>query len=474
MPEPSERPALRPVKSLHDSVVEDDDLIRRLVRPGPRYTSYPTAPSWSEEVDDQVYQQKLALAAADSDSPLSLYFHLPFCREMCRYCGCSVVVTQRPERIDHYLTYVTREMELVAQCLGGKRRVDQLHLGGGTPTSLDERQLTRLWESVKENFEVDPAADLALEADPRVTRGEQLARLAEFGFTRLSLGVQDFDPEVQQAIGRIQSREQTEALFLDARRLGFRTINFDLVYGLPKQRKERFAETLEQVIEMGPDRLAVFSYAHVPWMRPHQRAIDESWLPDPVSKLRLFEMVRNQLLAAGYVQIGMDHFALPDDELARARLAHRLHRNFQGYTTRPTGDTLAFGITSISDLQGTYVQNVKKTGDYYARLDEGRLAVDRGCVSSNEDRLRRAAIHGIMCNFSVDLDEIAEKHGFRRGIFAPELKRLDWAEECGLIVRSGARVELTARGQLFVRNVAMVFDTYLPQQQQKPTFSSTV
>jgi oxygen-independent coproporphyrinogen-3 oxidase len=453
----------------------EQSLIERLAGPGPRYTSYPTAPTWDSEFDDRKHLERLERAgAADPSVPLSLYFHLPFCREMCRYCGCSVVVTARPERIDRYIDYLAREMALAGAKLGRRRAVEQIHLGGGTPTFLSEGQLKRLWKVIGEQFEVKAEADLALEADPRVTTKAQLELLRAQGFSRLSMGVQDFTPEVQEEIGRVQSVEQTAELFEHARGLGYQTLNFDLVYGLPRQRAETFAETLNQVVHLRPDRLALFSYAHVPWIRPHQRAIDETLLPDPVSKLRLFEQARNRLFEAGYLQIGMDHFALPDDELARARVSRRLHRNFQGYTTRPSGDTLAFGVTSISELQGAYAQNVKKIAEYYDRIDAGRLPTERGWVLTDDDRLRREVIHRLMCNFFVDLEQVAASHGADPAPLLSDAERLDWAEAADLLQRDGATLEVTPRGQLFVRNLAMVFDAYLPTQQSKPTFSSTV
>jgi oxygen-independent coproporphyrinogen-3 oxidase len=268
--------------------------------------------------------------------------------------------------------------------------------------------------------------------------------------------------------------EQTEALYRHARAVGYRTINFDLVYGLPLQRQETFAQTLAEVIRMRPDRLALFSYAHVPWMRPHQRAIDEGHLPAPVSKFRLFEMARSKLMAAGYIPIGMDHFALPDDELAKARLSRRLHRNFQGYINKPSGDTLAFGITAISDVQASFAQNVKKIDEYYRHIDADRLPTERGCRMTADDLLRRDVIHGLMCNFVVDLDRVTAAHGVPADYFAREVESLAWAEQCELLRRKGQVLEVTPLGQLFVRNVAMAFDAYLPAQQNKQTFSSTV
>jgi oxygen-independent coproporphyrinogen-3 oxidase len=456
--------------------IAEEALIRQLARPGPRYTSYPTAPAWRTEGFGALqYAERLQQAERQGPAaPLSIYVHLPFCREMCRYCGCSVVVTGQSQKVDRYLDYLAREMDLVTARLPHRRRVDQLHLGGGTPTWLDVRQLERLWQLISARFTIVAEADLALEVDPRVTSPEQLALLRRCGFARVSMGVQDFTPEVQDAIGRHQSVELTEALYRAARELGYRTINFDLVYGLPRQRLETFALTLDQALRLRPDRLALFSYAHVPWMRPHQRAIDEAELPDAVHKVRLFELARSKLLTAGYVQVGMDHFALPSDALAQARLVHRLHRNFQGYITQPSGDTLAFGITAISDVQAAYAQNVKRIADYYRHLDAGELPIERGCALTADDLLRRDVIHGLMCNFVVDLEQLTRAHGVSPHHFAAEVAALSWAEEQGLMRRVGQTLEILPLGQLFVRNVAMAFDAYLPAQQARPTFSSTV
>jgi len=452
----------------------DETLIRELVRPGPRYTSYPTAPVWTTDVDADCYAKHLQVADQRADEPLSLYVHLPFCREMCNYCGCNVVVTNRAEKVDRYIAYLAREMTLVGKQLHNRRTVSQLHLGGGTPTLLSPAQLRALWQEITYRFQIAPGADLALEADPRVTSREQLALLRELGFSRLSLGVQDFTPEVQRAIGRLQTVEQTTRLYEQARELGYRPLNLDLVYGLPAQQPASLDQTLRQVIAMRPDRLALFSYAHVPWMRPHQKRIDERLLPDPVRKMRLFEQARDTLTAAGYQQIGMDHFALDSDELAQARHHRTLRRNFQGYTTRPADDTLAFGITAIGDLAGAYFQNVKHIAEYRDHLEQGRLPTERGWALTVEDKLRREVIHGIMCNFYIDLAVVSQRSGFPADFFAEEVASLEWAERWGLLHRRGHALEVTTSGQLFLRNIAMVFDAYLPSKPKGPTFSSTV
>jgi len=454
----------------------DPALLVQLSRPGPRYTSYPTAPTWDARVGPRALTDRLQRAEAEGEqSPLSLYFHIPFCEQMCTYCGCNVVVARRRERADRYIDYLAQEMDLVCAHLPRRRRVIQLHLGGGTPTFLAEEQLLRLWAEITARFAVEREGEVALEIDPVVTSTEQLALLRGLGFNRVSMGVQDFTPEVQQYIGRVQSVELTRRLHDYSRRLGFRGINFDLIYGLPKQRLETFNTTLDRVLEMAPDRVAVFSYAHVPWMRPHQRAFDEALLPPPVEKFRLFALAMRRFLEAGYVQVGMDHFARPDDELSRARLDRRLQRNFQGYTVLPASDILAFGITGISDVQGCYAQNLKPLARYYRSLESSRLPAERGWLLSAEDRLRRDVIHQIMCNYHADLDALCTRHGFdARESFAVELPQLEQLEQQGLLQLEGLVLQLTPLGRVLVRNVAMTFDLYLRAQQQRQTFSNTI
>jgi oxygen-independent coproporphyrinogen-3 oxidase len=456
----------------------DPELLLRLSRPGPRYTSYPTAPEWTTALGEKELLEHLARADAEgADSPLSLYFHIPFCQAMCTYCGCNVVVARRRDRADRYLDYLTREMDLLCGHLPRRRAASQLHLGGGTPTFLDERQLDQLWTAVTDRFRISAGAEVALEVDPVVTTNGQLTLLRGFGFNRVSMGVQDFTPEVQEYVGRVQSVETTRRLYDHARALGYRGINFDLIYGLPKQQPDTFRKTIETVVDMGPDRVAVFSYAHVPWMRPHQRRFDETYLPRPVEKFRLFTIAHRLFLEAGYVQIGMDHFARPDDELAQARMERRLKRNFQGYTVNPASDIVAFGITAISDVQGCYAQNVKTLPRYYRALEQGRIPVERGWVLSVDDRLRRKVITEIMCNFHVDLGEICAAFGLDgEETFALELLELREPEEAGLVRRRGLTLSLTPLGHVLVRNVAMVFDPYLRRRAAATTqtFSKTI
>lgn len=441
----------------------DLELMSRLDVAGPRYTSYPTVPVWREDFDQAAYLGALD-AASETAEPLSIYVHVPFCRELCTYCGCNVVVSKEPGRADRYLDRVAREIALVSARLRERRRVARVHLGGGTPTFLDEQQLARLWQALTDCFAIEPGAELAVEIDPVVTRREQLALLASFGFWRLSVGVQDFDPEVQRAVNRVQGFDETAALVADARKLGFRSVNADLIYGLPHQDVERWGRTLDRVLELGPDRMAVFSFAYVPEVRPNQRKLPAEHLPRGADKLALFRLAHDRFVDAGYDDIGLDHFARPEDELARARARGELWRDFQGYTTRRASDTVAFGVSGIGDVGGAYVQTEKGIGAYERALAEGQLPIERGLVLSEDDRRRRAVIIDLMCNGRVELDPT---------YFAPELERLGRHVTDGLVTLDGATVTLTPLGHVFMRNVAMVFDAYL-EKQARPTFSRTV
>ncbi len=445
---------------------------------GPRYTSYPTVPQWSESFGPEAYAAQLDEAGRAGDElPLSLYVHLPFCREMCTYCGCNVVISSDRRRHTSYVDAVRDELDLVADRLRSRNRLLQLHYGGGTPTSLDEPLLLRLWDKITERFRVEREAELAVEIDPVVTTRTQLALLRGMGFNRLSMGVQDFTPEVQAAVNRRQSVAETEELLSWGRKLGFRGLNLDLMYGLPKQTERTFAWNLDEVIRLDPDRVALFSYAHVPELRAHQRKIDESTLPRGEEKWRLFALGRDKLLAAGYVEIGFDHFAKETDELARAQAERRLARNFQGYTVRPAPDIVAVGATAISDVRGAYAQNVRPLGAYEAAVRGGRFATGRGLRLTADDQLRRDAISQLMCNFHLDLAALGAKHGVDAGAALDgSLASLAEHEAEGLVVRSPDGVEVTPLGRPFVRNVAMCFDAYLGRAVggKLPVFSRTV
>lgn len=454
------------------------DLLRRYDRPGPRYTSYPTAVEFHGGFTADDYVGCLARAAADPDSPLSLYLHLPFCEERCTFCGCMVVITKKREVAAKYLTYLAREIGMVAAALGRRRHVVQYHWGGGTPTYLDVAQIEALHATVARHFDIDPAGEVAIEVDPRVTTTAQLDTLSRLGFNRLSMGVQDFTPEVQAAVNRVQPVGMTRRLMDHARALGFSSINVDLIYGLPLQTRASFAETVDEVIAMRPDRVAVYSFALVPWIRAHQKALPMAHLPGPDLKIELFAEAMTRFLSAGYRQIGMDHFALPEDDLARASADGRLHRNFMGYTTRPAPDMIAVGVSAIGDVGGAFAQNVKPLAAYYTALDEGRFPVERGYMLDDDDRVRRFVIAELMCNFRVRNADLAERFGVGlQRYFAREIEELaDGPAADGFVRVTPDGIEVTDSGRLFVRNVAMHFDRYLRQKaaDATPAFSRTI
>jgi oxygen-independent coproporphyrinogen-3 oxidase len=453
------------------------ELLARHDRPGPRYTSYPTAVEFHEGVDGTVYERALALADRSGSEPLSVYVHLPFCDERCFFCGCNVIISPRKERAAPYLELLRREADQLAQRLRHRRRLAQLHLGGGTPTYFSPDQLVGLVSSLFAVFPVQPGAELAIEVDPRVTTDEHLDALAGVGFNRVSLGVQDFAAHVQQAVNRVQSVEQTAHLVDRARGLGFSGINVDLIYGLPRQDVESFRSTVDTVIGMGVDRAAVYSFAHVPWMHAHMNKLPSDELPSRETKFALFAVARQRFLEAGYETIGMDHFARPEDELAVARRAGRLTRNFQGYSVVPATDTLGLGISAIGDVGGAYFQNHKKLRPYRGGVEQGRLPVERGFVRTADDELRRAVIRELMCNFFVDVPAIERRFGIRFvEYFATDLDLLGRYEGEHLVRVRDDRITVTPLGELFVRNLAMCFDRYLRERHegQDRLFSRTV
>jgi oxygen-independent coproporphyrinogen III oxidase len=456
----------------------DMETVRRFDRPGPRYTSYPTAVEFHEGVGEEAYRARLAEAdARGGEAPLSLYAHLPFCEHRCLFCGCHVVITAHMPVAEKYLEYMKLEIGRVAALLPNRRRVVQMHWGGGTPTYFSPDQLSDLMGTYREHFQVVGGAELAIEVDPRVTSRDHLDRLVELGFNRLSMGVQDLTPEVQKAITRDQTYEETADLMEYARRIGFTEgINLDLIYGLPEQRLETFESNLDQVLGLRPDRVAVYSFAYVPWIKGHQRKLDQDTLPSPELKLQLYLRAMERFLDAGYEPIGMDHFALPEDELAVAARGGRLHRNFMGYSVMPASDMIAFGISGIGEVQGAFFQNEKKLSTYYEALEAGRLPVSRGYVLDEDDRVRQYVIQQIMCNFRIARAEVAERFGvdFDR-YFARSLESLREVEEAGFVERTDEGLRVMEEGRLFVRNVCMAFDRYLEAKTaDKPVFSRTV
>ena len=454
-------------------------LVRKHDRPGPRYTSYPTANEFSNAFKEEDYRAHLAEANRAPDEPLSLYVHIPFCRKRCSFCACNVIITRDDEKIERYLDTLTREIELVAEALPDRRNIIQYHWGGGTPTHLSTAQMRRLQKAVTDHFHILPDAEAAIEINPVVTTREQLDLLREMGFNRLSMGIQDFDPLVQERINRHQDETATRKQFDYARQAGFESINVDLVYGLPGQSIESFTRTIETIIEMRPERIACYSYAFVPWIKPHQNAITKDMLPEPDLKIELFLTARSMFLEAGYDAIGMDHFAVPNDELAQAAANSVLHRNFMGYTTHAASDMIAFGVSGISDVRSAYAQNTKDLDTYHGAVDDGRLPVERGAVLSRDDEIRRFTITRLMCNMRIDTKSVEERFGIVFSeFFADELAALradDGPMQHGFLEISDSALIVTPVGRFFVRNVALHFDTYLRRKHtDKPVFSRTV
>lgn len=439
------------------------ELLRQFDVPGPRYTSYPTADRFVEAFGADDYAQALQRRRASGAQapPLSLYVHIPFCESLCYYCACNKIVTRHRERGRQYLVYLAREVELQVAQLGHSTTVAQLHLGGGSPTFLDDAELGELMVMLYRSFAFVPGGERSIEIDPRTVDARRLANLAALGFNRLSFGVQDFDPAVQQAVHRIQPASQVFALMASARALGFESINVDLIYGLPRQNDASFDRTLSQIRDLRPDRIALYAYAHLPERFKPQRRIAADELPDAAARVRMLAAAIAQLTEAGYVYIGMDHFALPDDPLAIAKREGRLHRDFQGYGVRPEGDLLALGVSGIGRVGDTYSQNAKTLEDYCDHLDQGRLPVVRGLALSRDDLLRRAVIMALMCRGRVDFNAMGEAHAvdFRR-CFATEFAALGPLVAQGLVRLSDHDLVVTEQGWFLVRAVAMVFDRH--------------
>ncbi|WP_055324620.1 oxygen-independent coproporphyrinogen III oxidase [Ralstonia solanacearum] len=445
-------------------------LAQRFDTHGPRYTSYPTADRFHTGFGTDAYLDALHRRAAIAPAlhaPLSLYVHLPFCANLCYYCGCNKVVTKDHTRSARYIRALAREMAMIARHIGPLRQATQLHWGGGTPTFLSHDEMRDVMAATRKHFALTSDAEISVELDPRHAGDDTLAVLADLGFNRASLGIQDFDADVQRAIHRVQSVEQTRRVVDSARRLGFQSISFDLIYGLPHQHIDTFNATLDRVLEMAPDRLSVYSYAHLPHLFKPQRCIDVLALPSADEKLDLLAMTVERLVAAGYVYIGMDHFARPDDALAIAQREGRLQRNFQGYSTHADCDLLAFGMSAISRVGDVYAQNEKELDAYYARIDAGRLPVLRGLALTPDDHVRRALIGELMCGFELDMCAFGARHGLNfRQTFTDELAALAPLEDAGLVKVGDERIVITPQGRLLVRRIAMVFDAHLHAVQE--------
>lgn len=454
------------------------ELLRRFDVPGPRYTSYPTADRFVEAFTCEDYgralQQRNQGAAALS-LPLSLYVHIPFCESLCYYCACNKIITKRHERGASYLRYLERETALHTAQLGERRNVSQLHLGGGSPTFLSDDELAQLMAMLRRHFVLTPGGEYSIEVDPRTVDAKRLQALATLGFNRLSFGVQDFDADVQKAVHRVQPAQQVFELVEVARTLGFESINVDLIYGLPRQTPASFARTLEQVVELRPDRIALYAYAHLPERFKPQRRILGAELPAAADKLSMLSQAFDAFLEAGYVYIGMDHFALPNDALAIAQRQGRLHRNFQGYSTQPDCDLVGLGVSAIGRIGATYSQNAKTLEEYCDRIDQGQLPVVRGLALNRDDLVRRAIIMGLMCQGEVQFEsiELAFLVDFKQ-TFAAELEALQPLVEAGLVQLDASGIRVTATGWFLVRAVAMVFDRYLQADRNRARFSRII
>jgi oxygen-independent coproporphyrinogen III oxidase len=456
--------------------VIDEQLLQRFDVPGPRYTSYPTADRFVEAFAEADYVQALEQRRAGSMAlPLSLYIHIPFCESVCYYCACNKVITKHHGKAAEYLRYLSRELELQVEHFGRGHTVSQMHLGGGTPTFLNDQELEDLLAMVRRHFHLVPGGEYSIEVDPRTVTAERLAHLHRLGFNRLSFGVQDFDPTVQKAVHRVQPAEQVFALVEAARRIGFESVNVDLIYGLPQQTPESFRRTLEQVRTLRPERIALYAYAHLPARFKPQRRIIAAELPSPAEKLAMLSGSLDLFSDAGYVYVGMDHFALPTDALAVAKRQGRLHRNFQGYSTQPDCDLIALGVSAIGRIGATYSQNAKTLEEYYDALDQGRLPIVRGLALSRDDLVRRSVIMAIMCQGAVDFESIGLGHLIDfKSHFAAELERLKPMEAWGLVKVLPGSIEVTPAGWYLVRAVAMVFDKYLQLDQDRARFSKII
>jgi oxygen-independent coproporphyrinogen-3 oxidase len=457
-------------------LVIDPDLLRRYDQSGPRYTSYPTADRFVEAFDEAAYRRHLQhrdLGGMTRD--LSLYVHSPFCSNICFYCGCSKIITRDHGRATKYLAYVAREAEMVAGLVAGDRRLSQLHIGGGTPTFLEADELRLLMKTIGQHFTFEPDGEYSIEIDPRSVAPGTIGLLAELGFNRMSVGVQDFNPEVQKAVNRIQPESLTRSVVAEGRAAGFRSVNLDLIYGLPKQNVIEFNRTLDKVIDIDPDRIALYGYAHLPQVFKPQRRIVEADLPTAEARLDMMMLAIRRLTEAGFVYIGMDHFAKPDDELAVAQRQGRLHRNFQGYSTHAECDLVALGVTSIGNVGPSYVQNRRNLEEYCDHLDGGMLPVLRGIELSADDLLRRALIQSLMCHGTVSIEslEIAHLIDFRRH-FSEELEELQTLVADGLVEIDDEWLSVTPRGRLLVRSICMVFDRYLRTQRRTASYSKVI
>ena len=461
---------------MSNDVIFDNDLIVRYGGRGPRYTSYPTALQFHPEITEEQYREN-AKASNASGVPLSIYVHIPFCHSLCYYCGCNKIVTRNAERVAKYMGNLYREIDMQAELFDADRKVEQLHFGGGTPTYLDSDELSDLMRKLGNayNFETSDEREFSIEVDPRTVDADGIRLLWDLGFNRLSMGIQDFEPSVQKAVNRIQSIDDCRTLTTAARDAGFGSVSYDLIYGLPHQTVETFSRTLEQVIAMRPDRLAVYNYAHLPQRFKGQRMINDADIPLPETKLDILSLTIEKLCAAGYVYIGMDHFALPDDELVHARRDGTLQRNFQGYSTHRECDLVALGVSGIGKIGNMFAQSSVRTDDYEEMLESGKLPLVKGLIVDAEDQIRAAIIQSLMCYDSLDFNAVGTQHGIDfRTHFADEIRRLQALADDGLIALDDKGVTITPKGRLLLRSIAMVFDRYIDHEDNDNRFSKAI
>jgi len=454
----------------------DLDLIRRLDKNGPRYTSYPTADRFTKEFDAGTYKGWIAKRETGGISrPLSLYVHLPFCNTLCFYCACNKIITKDRSKAESYVRYLVKELAMQAALLGEGQRVEQLHWGGGTPTFLSDELMRELMGAIRKHFKLVENGEYSIEIDPRKVSDQTIALLGELGFNRISIGVQDFDPLVQRAVNRIQSEEETLQVIRAARANGFKSVSIDLIYGLPKQNLTGFKATLDKVIAVSPDRVSIYNYAHMPTIFKPQRRINEDELPPPQVKLDILSLAVKTLTDAGYIYIGMDHFAKPDDELAVAQRERRLHRNFQGYSTHSDCDLVALGVSAIGKIGPTYSQNFRELEDYCAALDRDELPIMRGLELDADDLVRREIIQALTCHFEIHKKSIDMAHHIEFDpYFATELAELREYEREGMVRLSPELISVTPKGRMLIRNICMVFDKYLRTKQEHARYSKVI
>jgi len=454
----------------------DFEVLKKFNKPGPRYTSYPTAPLFSPEFTAEDFIREIVETNKAATQGLSLYFHFPFCEKLCYFCGCNMMVTHDRARISEYNEYLKKEIDLLRPMIAPDRKAEQMHWGGGTPSYLTPAEIRDIGGYIRNRFEFDDDIEASVEIDPRGLTREHMEAFREVGFNRTSFGVQDFNLQVQETINRVQSEEITRQTVEWARELGFQSINLDLIYGLPYQTVDAFAETVEKVIDISPNRIAVFNYAHVPWLKKHQSVMPAEAMPASDERLAILQMTIEKLIAAGYIYIGMDHFAKPTDELAIAQKNNTLYRNFQGYSTKSGCDVYAFGYSAISQFENIYAQNLKNLKDYYSRIDSGAAATNVGYRMTPDDHIRKETIMQLMCNLEIDKRRVESKFGIEFDeYFKNDIAKLDVFINDGLLENEADKISVIGSGILIIRNIAMCFDAYLEKMaKEKPVFSKTV